>query len=265
MSEPIDLPVDTPVMTLPNTALFPQALLPLYIFEPRYREMLADALNTNRMFAVAGLDPVRAEEPDQIEPLYPVAGLGVIRACHENADGTSNLVLQGVARVRCRRILNEEPYRRCAIEVLATEPGAVVAELRRQRLALLHQLGEWRELGGPVSTDAMRFLRSLREPEGLFGFGRFHTLPGYPGKTTAVGGTGYRGAVFAVSAPPAGGVRAIEAGAQITGPAEGRGCVEELGTGQRDRGTEGQRDRGTEGQRDRRTEGQRELGGEQKA
>jgi Lon protease-like protein len=140
-------------------------LLPLYIFEPRYRQMLADALDGNRLFAIAGLDPVRAEEPDQIEPPFPIAGLGVIRACHENADGTSNLVLQGVARVRCRAVLSEEPYRRCAIEVLATAPGAGVTELRRQRLALLHQLNEWRELGGPVSTDAMRFLRTLAEPE----------------------------------------------------------------------------------------------------
>ena len=165
MSEPIDLPTDTPVMTLPNTALFPQALLPLYIFEPRYRQMLAEALEGNRLFAVAGLDPVRAEEPDQIEPPFPIDGLGIIRACHENADGTSNLVLQGLARVRCRKILSEEPYRRCAIDVLPTAPGAIAAELRRQRLALLHQLTEWRELGGPVSADAIRFLRSLREPE----------------------------------------------------------------------------------------------------
>jgi len=165
MSEPIDLPADAPVMTLPNTALFPQALLPLYIFEPRYRQMLAEALEGNRLFAVAGLDALRAEEPDQVEPPFPVAGLGIIRACHENADGTSNLVLQGIARVRCRAILSEEPYRRCSIEVLPTAPGAVATELRRQRLALIQQLTEWRELGGPVSADAMRFLRSLREPE----------------------------------------------------------------------------------------------------
>jgi len=165
MSDPLEMPAEVPVMTLPNTALFPQALLPLYIFEPRYRQMLADALDGNRLFAIAGLDVARAEEPDQIEPPFPIAGLGVIRACHENADGTSNLVLQGIARVRCRAVLGEDPYRRCAIEVLATAPGAGVTELRRQRLALIHQLNEWRELGGPVSTDAMRFLRTLAEPE----------------------------------------------------------------------------------------------------
>jgi ATP-dependent Lon protease len=127
--------------------------------------MLADVLRGNRFFAVAGLDPVRAEEPDQIEPPFMIAGLGVVRACHENADGTSNLILQGMARVRCGAILEEDPYRRCALEVLPSAPGAAPAELRRQRLVLLHQLEEMRELGSTVSDDAVRFLRTMREPE----------------------------------------------------------------------------------------------------
>src|SRR6266699_2414219 len=51
------LPSEIPVMTLPNATLFPQALLPLYVFEPRYRQMLADALHSNRMFSVAMQKP----------------------------------------------------------------------------------------------------------------------------------------------------------------------------------------------------------------
>ena len=49
-------------MTLPNTAFFPQALMPLHIFEPRYREMLRDVLASNRLFAVAGLDLERLND-----------------------------------------------------------------------------------------------------------------------------------------------------------------------------------------------------------
>ena len=49
-------------MTLPNATLFPQALLPLYIFEPRYRQMLADALHSNRMFSVAMQRPGNSRE-----------------------------------------------------------------------------------------------------------------------------------------------------------------------------------------------------------
>ena len=65
------LPREVPVMTLPNATLFPQALLPLYIFEPRYRHMLADALHSNRMFSVAMQKPGTEREAPS-----PVAGLG---------------------------------------------------------------------------------------------------------------------------------------------------------------------------------------------
>src|SRR5215471_18893756 len=56
------IPREVPVMTLPNATLFPQALLPLYIFEPRYRQMLAEALHTNRMFSVAMQKPGNSRE-----------------------------------------------------------------------------------------------------------------------------------------------------------------------------------------------------------
>ena len=52
------IPSEVPVMTLPNATLFPQALLPLYIFEPRYRQMLVDMLHSHRMFSVASLSLV---------------------------------------------------------------------------------------------------------------------------------------------------------------------------------------------------------------
>src|SRR5687767_10942678 len=86
----VKLPREVPVMTLPNATLFPQALLPLYIFEPRYRQMLADALHSHRMFSVAMQRPDRMREA----PL-PVAGLGLIRVSVGHKDGTSHLILQG--------------------------------------------------------------------------------------------------------------------------------------------------------------------------
>ncbi|HTO02917.1 MAG TPA: LON peptidase substrate-binding domain-containing protein, partial [Opitutus sp.] len=52
----ITLPEELPVMTLPNVTFFPQAVMPLHIFEPRYRQMLRDVLAADRLFAVAGLN-----------------------------------------------------------------------------------------------------------------------------------------------------------------------------------------------------------------
>lgn len=114
----MELPNQVAVMTLSDTSLFPQALLPLYIFEPRYRRMLADALRAHRMFAVAMLKP-----GCQRECPCPVAGLGVIRVSVDHPDGTSHLILQGLTRVRLRTLLQYKPYRLHAIEPLSTPPA----------------------------------------------------------------------------------------------------------------------------------------------
>src|SRR5205814_10186063 len=90
----MDIPSQVPVMTLRDATLFPQALLPLYIFEPRYRRMLADMLRSERMFSVAMQKPGRTRETP-----CSVAGLGLIRVSVGHDDGTSHLILQGLARV----------------------------------------------------------------------------------------------------------------------------------------------------------------------
>ena len=118
-------------MTLPNATLFPQALLPLYIFEPRYRQMLADALHSNRMFSVAMQRPGNSREIPA-----PVAGLGLIRVSVGHRDGTSHLILQGIARVELKEAVRYKPYRIQRINPLETPPcdnvkvDALVAKVR---------------------------------------------------------------------------------------------------------------------------------------
>jgi ATP-dependent Lon protease len=125
------LPREVPVMTLPNATLFPQAFLPLHIFEPRYRLMLADALHSNRMFSVAMQRPGSTRET----PL-PVAGLGLIRISVGHRDGTSHLILQGLARVELEQAVRYKPYRIQRIRPLQTPPcdnvavDALVAKVR---------------------------------------------------------------------------------------------------------------------------------------
>src|SRR5256885_1718204 len=125
------IPREIPVMTLPKATLFPQALLPLYIFEPRYRQMLADALHSNRMFSVAMQKPGRGRETPS-----PVAGLGLIRVSVGHRDGTSHLILQGIARVELEQAVRYKPYRIQRIKPLLTPPcdnvrvDALVAKMR---------------------------------------------------------------------------------------------------------------------------------------
>jgi ATP-dependent Lon protease len=136
----MELPAEVPVMTLPSATLFPQALLPLYIFEPRYRRMLEDALESNRMFSVAMQKPGRTRETP-----CPVAGLGVIRVSVGHKDGTSHLILQGLTRVRLCEAVQYKPYRVQRIRPLMAEEAdnvmidalvAKVQELVAQRLEL---------------------------------------------------------------------------------------------------------------------------------
>ena len=89
MDMEITLPEEIPVMTLPNVAFFPQALMPLFIFEPRYRHMLREVLATNRLFAVAGIDARPSGVLGQIDPPHRVATLGIVRACQKTDNGTS--------------------------------------------------------------------------------------------------------------------------------------------------------------------------------
>src|ERR1700679_174128 len=108
MEVEIQVPDEVPVMTLPNVAFFPQALLPLQIFEPRYRRMLRDVLATNRLFAVACLDADAVASGGQFEPPHRVACIGLVRACQKNDDGTSRVLLPGLCRVAIGAIVRDE-------------------------------------------------------------------------------------------------------------------------------------------------------------
>jgi ATP-dependent Lon protease len=136
----MQLPDAVPVMTLQSATLFPQALLPLYIFEPRYRRMLAEALDSNRMFSVAMQRPGRTREIP-----CPVAGLGLIRVSVGHNDGTSHLILQGLTRVQLGQTVQYKPYRVQRIHPLVAAGNDTVAvdalvakvhELVEQRLEL---------------------------------------------------------------------------------------------------------------------------------
>lgn len=148
------IPRETAVMTLPNVTLFPQSLLPLYIFEPRYRQMLVDSLNTSRMFAIAMQKPGNSREV----PL-PVAGLGLVRVAVGHRDGTSHLILQGIARVELQQAVKYKPFRMHRIKPLQTPPSdsAATDALLEKVRELLH---ERITLGLPFTFPVMPSLQA---------------------------------------------------------------------------------------------------------
>jgi Lon protease-like protein len=89
-----------PIFPLPNTVFFPRAKLPLHIFEPRYRQMVADALAGERLIVVVLLKPGWEDEYYENPPVHDTATLGTIEEHELLPDGRYNILLQGVERVR---------------------------------------------------------------------------------------------------------------------------------------------------------------------
>ncbi|CAN5876300.1 hypothetical protein BH11VER1_BH11VER1_32790 [soil metagenome] len=135
----LPLPAEMPVMVLPECHLFPGCLLPLYIFEERYRVMLEHALQNNRMFCVGNR---AAEDADGVVSPYSTAGL--VRACVQQKDGTSQLLLLGTQRIRLNKWIQKEPFRIAAIEPVQTviEDDLEAQNLKDQALQLLHDSKE---------------------------------------------------------------------------------------------------------------------------
>jgi Lon protease-like protein len=159
--ETLHVPETVPVMTLPNTVFFPQALLPLHIFEPRYRKMLRDVLAGDRLFAVAHLDANQSHADESAEPLHHIASVGIVRACQKDENDTSNLLLQGLCRVEIKKIIREEPYRVIAVQPIATIAGTHHTELEVLRLEVMKLLHLRRRLGTPLPKGMTQFLESI--------------------------------------------------------------------------------------------------------
>ena len=132
----LKLPAHAPVMVLPGAHLFPDASLPLRIFEPRYRAMLTWSLEHDRMFFIA---PMKAgiSEARTTDDFHHIVGLGLIRVCIGHPDGTSDLVLQGLARVQLTGFLQETPFRMAELRELPSQPAP-----RKEEEELLVQLLE---------------------------------------------------------------------------------------------------------------------------
>ncbi|AKU97595.1 hypothetical protein AKJ09_04259 [Labilithrix luteola] len=109
-----------PVFPLPQVVLFPEALLPLHIFEPRYRAMIRDCLDTHGAIAIAQL--MNGEDEWGQPAFHSVCGGGVILEHHPLPDGRSNIVVLGRARLRLVELPPDDPerfpYRRAKATVL---------------------------------------------------------------------------------------------------------------------------------------------------
>ncbi len=140
----LTIPETCGVMLLPDTILFPHGGMPLHIFEPRYRQMLEEALEGDCMFCVGNLLGDDSSDPDRCAA--PVGTIGLIRASRESEQGTSNLLLHGVFRVYFEEWLDDKPFPHAKIRpVLDTTLSAAEEKesLNRLRRAINRALSSF--------------------------------------------------------------------------------------------------------------------------
>ena len=138
------LPATIPIFPLPTVVLFPNVFLPLHIFEPRYREMVADALDGDRIIGMVLLRPGYESDYQGRPPVYPVGCAGVISHAEPHPDGRYNIVLRGLEKFRVEAEDHSRSYRVARVESMMEEPTAeeraiIRAERRRLEALLVPQ------------------------------------------------------------------------------------------------------------------------------
>lgn len=161
-----ELPELVPLFPLPNVVLFPRAVLPLHVFEERYKAMIGDVLRTHRQLAMAMLRPGWQRNYYGRPAIDPVVCVGTIVSHEQLADGRYNLLLQGHTRARVIREQDGEAYRRARLIPLGeTQTFEIDLEQPRRQLAEMFSRPSYQALpagrqfhqmlSSPVPTSAI--------------------------------------------------------------------------------------------------------------
>ena len=129
---------------LPNVVLFPRVIQPLHIFEPRYKQMVEDALDDNGLIALCLLRPSAGYGANNVAPIFSEICIGKIVQEERLPDGRFNLLLQGVSRAKIIKEVNDgKLYRTAKVEILHDVPLASEENANRIRTKLLKQMTKW--------------------------------------------------------------------------------------------------------------------------
>jgi len=110
-----------PLFPLSSVVFFPNTLLPLHIFEPRYKEMVHTALNSEKIIGMALLKLGWESDYYKNPEVYEVIGMGRIVSSEEFEDGKINIVLYGLKRAKIIEVVEELPYRQAMVKIVENE------------------------------------------------------------------------------------------------------------------------------------------------
>lgn len=133
---------------LPNVVLFPSVIQPLHIFEPRYRQLTADALDSDRLICMALLQPGWESDPEGKPDVYSIVCLGRILDHQQLMDGRYNILLRGLSRAHIvAEVEPLKPYRSARLELLKDTSKPATGMGRKLRRMLGQRVRPW------LSTD----------------------------------------------------------------------------------------------------------------
>ncbi len=146
-----------PVFPLPHVVFFPDALLPLHVFEPRYRAMVEAARKGEGLIVVATLLPGWEKDDEGAPDFHPLATVGRLVRIHDYADGRSDILLLGLGRVRLEEEFAENPWRQARAHTvpdtaLPDDDPELDESVRHLLVAYEYARQLTQEGGGPLAT-----------------------------------------------------------------------------------------------------------------
>jgi Lon protease-like protein len=156
-----------PLFPLPRVWLFPAVILPLHVFEERYRQMLEDVLDSQGRIVLGTIQDGHESDAANAPPIYPIAGLGEIGRHERLPDGRYNILLVGLQRVFVREVPSDRLYRKVEAIPAHEVPidGHAEPELRTQLLMALNaRTKDFPKVPPEFSTGHLADMLLLRLP-----------------------------------------------------------------------------------------------------
>ncbi len=164
------IPEKLPIIALPNTYLFPSASIPLHIFENKYQEMLSDVISGDRMFCIGTIQKSESVN-DYLDNIYPYSTAGLLRACVVNENGTANLILEGIKRIKITELENNKPYKIGRVQVITsntTDEEWVLSADKKIKSILLGDSFSYQTENSEMNIN--QILENLGKPEDTANF-----------------------------------------------------------------------------------------------
>ncbi|MCH7518249.1 MAG: LON peptidase substrate-binding domain-containing protein [Candidatus Dadabacteria bacterium] len=128
-----------PLFPLSSVVFFPNTLLPLHIFEPRYKEMVNAAINNEKIIGMALLKPGWESDYYGNPDVYDVIGMGRIVSSEVFEDGKINIILYGLKRAKIQEIIKDLPYRLARVDIVENNHDADDEIYRRKIEELIYK------------------------------------------------------------------------------------------------------------------------------